>query len=86
MEKNGHGGARANSGRKSIAEEMRTRDLAKDAIIAKYGTLEKGLKALMDTGEPMLIKFVFEHAFGKPTDEINGKINVQTTVSFKDAS
>lgn len=63
------GGARANAGRKSIAEEVQTRDLARTAIIAKYGTLDKGLQALLEMDEPVLTKFVFEHAMGKPTEK-----------------
>lgn len=79
------GGARKGSGRKSISEEAGTRDLARKAIIAKYNSLDEGLKTLLATGEPALIKFVFEHAFGKPPTELNGDVNVEMKVSFKDA-
>jgi len=80
------GGARANAGRKSIAEEFKTSDLARKAIIEKYGSLEDGLKALMNTGEQALIKFVFEHALGKPTENINAKIEGEVIhIRFKDA-
>lgn len=65
------GGARNGAGRKSIADEEKTREKAKAAIQAKYETLEKGLESLLTSGEPSLIKFVFEHAFGKPQDEID---------------
>lgn len=72
------GGARKGAGRKSIAEEVGTRDLAQKAIIAKYTSLEAGLKALLDMDEPVLTKFVFEHALGKPTDEVDVKSNGET--------
>lgn len=65
------GGARQGAGRKSIATEEQTREKAKAAIQLKYGTLEEGLKSLLESKEPTLIKFVFEHAFGKPQDELD---------------
>lgn len=78
------GGARPGNGRKSIAEEMGTRDLARKAIVAKYGTLDKGLEELLKSGEPALVKFVFEHAFGKSPDQVNVQIE-ETIVDFEDA-
>lgn len=72
------GGKRPNSGRKSIAEELGTRDLARKAIIEKWGSLEAGLKALMDMDEPALTKFVFEHAVGKPQDNVDVTSNGET--------
>lgn len=65
------GGSRVGAGRKSIAAEEQTREKAKAAITAKYETLEKGLESLLSSGEPALVKFVFEHAFGKPTEEVD---------------
>lgn len=64
------GGARPGAGRKSIAEEFRTADLARKAIIEKYGSLEAGLVDLLK-GDPVLKRFVFEHALGKPQDNLN---------------
>lgn len=85
-----HGGTRKGAGRKSIAEEVGTRDLAQKAIIAKWGSLEAGLKALLDMQESVLTKFVFEHAIGKPTDELDvksgGEVITQQEVIFKDYS
>ena len=84
------GGARKGAGRKSIAEEVGTRDLAQKAIITRYGSLEDGLKALLDMKEPVLTKFVFEHALGKPTDEVDVKSGGETIttqeVIFRDYS
>ena len=80
------GGSRAGAGRKSIAEEMKTRELARAAITMKHGSVEKGLKSLLDSEEPSLIKFVYEHAVGKPTENINAKIEGEVIhIRFKDA-
>jgi len=63
------GGKRENSGRKGKAEELKTAKIAMDALMSKYGSKELALKSLIDTGEPSLIKFVYEHAFGRPTEK-----------------
>lgn len=65
------GGQRKGAGRKSIANEVQTRDLARTAIIAKYGSLEEGLQSLLESDETALLKFVFEHAIGKPQDVVD---------------
>lgn len=72
------GGRQPGAGRKSIAEELGTRDLARKAIIARWGSLEEGLEALLNMDEPALTKFVFEHAVGKPTDQVDMTSNGQT--------
>lgn len=64
------GGVRPGAGRPTIAAELKTADLARECLIAKYGSLNAALIALLEMDEPALIKFVFEHAFGKPTDKI----------------
>lgn len=71
----GKGGAMPGGGRPKKVDEERVRDLSVKAIIAHYGSEELGFKALLDSKEPVLIKFVFEHAYGKPTEkhEITGK-------------
>ncbi|MES3017899.1 MAG: hypothetical protein V4721_08980 [Bacteroidota bacterium] len=66
----GKGGARPGAGRPTIAKELATADLARNVLIEKYGSLNEALIALLDTGEPALQKFVFEHAFGKSPDKI----------------
>lgn len=73
------GGARPGSGRKSLALEQQTAEQARKAIIAKYGSIEDGLKLLLGSGEPILIKWVFEHALGKPqeTVEVAGEIGIR---------
>lgn len=45
-------------------------NLAIGALIAKYGTEEKAFEALLTSGEPSLIKFVYEHAYGKPKEKV----------------
>ena len=66
----GRGGKRINSGRPTIAKELATADLARNVLIEKYGGLNDALIALLQSGEPALLKFVFEHAFGKSPDKI----------------
>lgn len=70
------GGSRPGAGRPSKADEERVRDLSVKAIIALYGSEEAGFKSLLESKEPVLIKFVFEHAYGKPTEkhELDGSI------------
>jgi hypothetical protein len=65
------GGVREGAGRPSKVDEERVRTLAVSAIEAKHGSLEKGFKALLDTMEPVLMKFVWEHAVGKPKENVN---------------
>lgn len=64
------GGARAGAGRKTIAEEVNSRELAMSALIMKYGSREEALKSLLDSGNPILMKFVYEHGFGKPIEKV----------------
>jgi hypothetical protein len=64
------GGKRIGAGRKSVAMEQQTSELCKQAIISTYGGNIEAMKSLLDSGEVPLIKFVFEHAFGKPTEKI----------------
>ena len=81
------GGARQGAGRKSLAAEQQTADQARKAIIAKYSSIEGGLKALLESDEPNLIKWVFEHALGKPTEnvQIDGEISIRK-IKFTDAA
>lgn len=65
------GGARPGSGRPSRADEQKVTDLAQAAIVSKFGSLEKGFEYLLQSGESTLIKFVWEHAVGKPREKID---------------
>lgn len=78
----GKGGARPGAGRKTVAEEEKSRARAKAAITGKYGSIEKGLKALLDSGETSLIRFVFEHALGKPTENHNVDLGGTIRVTY----
>lgn len=66
----GKGGARPGAGRPTVAKELATADLARKSLIDKFGGLNEALIALLEMGEPVLTRFVFEHAFGKPTEKI----------------
>ena len=63
------GGARPGAGRKPKALEQHTSNICKQAIQSTYGGNCKAMQALLATGEVPLIKFVFEHAFGRPIDK-----------------
>jgi len=64
------GGKRAGAGRKSLSEEVNTQLLAISSLVNKFGSKEAAFTYLLETGEPALIKFVYEHAFGKPQDKV----------------
>jgi hypothetical protein len=76
------GGKQPGAGRKSIAEELGTRDLARKAIIARWGSLEEGLQALLSMNEQALTKFVFEHAMGKPVEDHNVNQKSELTITY----
>jgi len=58
-------------GRKPLIEEIKVRNLCIAAIEEKYGSVQQGLIALLESGEVTLMKFVFEHAIGKPKESIS---------------
>lgn len=72
------GGARKGAGRKPLSTELRTAQLARQALIKKFGSLQKALEYCLGSMEPTLIKFVFEHAFGKSPDKVqqDGKMTI----------
>ncbi len=74
----GKGGATPGAGRKPKAEELKIVNTAIEAIENRYGGLREGFEALLATGEPSLIKWVFEHAAGKPKDKIDVTSNGET--------
>jgi hypothetical protein len=77
-----NGGARKGAGRKSVHDEIAARDIAIKAITSVYGSLEEGLIALLQTNEPSLQKFVFEHAIGKPADKVQHSSDPDYPVNF----
>ena len=76
IKKDGRGGARINSGRKTKAEESKVTGLCLEAIVEVYGSEKDGFVSLLQSGEAVLIKWVFEHRYGKPKEsiELSGKI------------
>ena len=64
------GGRREGSGRKPLSQELQSADLARNALIKRYGSLEEALDRILGMGEPGLIKFILEHAFGKAPDKL----------------
>jgi len=77
------GGARPGSGRKPKAEELKIVNTAVEAITEKHGSLKDGFKWLLQSGEPSLIKFVYEHAAGKPTEKVDLNHSVEKGQQFK---
>lgn len=68
---NGHGGKRDGSGRKPKADEEKVRNLAITAIEKTHGSIEEGFTHLLKSGEASLVKFVWEHAVGKPREKMD---------------
>jgi len=67
-------GTPGRSGRKPIHDQIKARNLCLQAIEEQFGSLIDGLKVLLASNEPSLIKFVFEHAMGKPPDRIESDV------------
>lgn len=76
------GGAQPGAGRPSKAEEFKTASIARAAIEGKFGSIEKGFEFLLSSGEPGLIKFVFEHGFGKPQENVELSGGMDITVKW----
>lgn len=70
------GGKQPGAGRPTKAAELKTASIAQAAIAGKFGTQEEGFLFLLNSKEPSLIRFVFEHAYGKPREnvEVSGGI------------
>lgn len=77
------GGYREGSGRKTKAEELQIVNQSVEAITEKYGSLKWGFRALLDSGEASLIKFVFEHAAGKPKENVSVESGVTVTIKHE---
>ena len=71
------------TGRKPRSLELSTQEIATKAIIAVHGSLENGMKELLKSGEPSLVRFVYEHAHGKSPDvlQLNGQLNGEIVVT-----
>lgn len=66
-----NGGARKGAGRKPKTDESRVQAMAIKAMLNKYGSEEQAFEALLESKEPTLIKFAYEHAFGKPKEKVS---------------
>jgi len=74
-----HGGKRIGAGRKTVSEEVNSRELCTRVLIKKYGSLDLAIENLLKDENPILKKFVFEHAIGKPTENVNlsGEVEIK---------
>jgi hypothetical protein len=63
-----NGGARPGAGRPTKADEDRVRTIALSAAVKIHGSEEAAFEFLFNHTEPSLIKFAYEHAFGKPRE------------------
>ena len=79
----GKGGKRTGAGRKSKAEEDKVRNLAVESIEQKFGSVTEGFKSLLESGEPSLIKFVWEHAVGKAKEKVDVTTNGESITSIR---
>lgn len=70
----GTGGARPGAGRPKKQFEIDVRNIAIKAIEEYYGSIHNGFVTLLNSKEPSLIKFCWEHGVGKPTDQIEMNI------------
>lgn len=77
------GGARPGAGRKPKFEEMEIKSLALSAITKVYGGLEDGFIALLKSDDQSLKKFVFEHAAGKPKENVSLESGITVTVKHE---
>ena len=58
-----------------LKDKVEVVNLSLQAIEDKYGGLKEGFVALLESNEPSLVRWVFEHAFGKPKEKIDIDIN-----------
>lgn len=80
------GGRRIGAGRPTKAQEARIQEMATKALVSKYGSEQAAFKALLDSKEPTLIKFAYEHAFGKPKEKVAVENSGQITLIIKRGS
>ena len=78
----GKGGVRPGAGRPTKASELQTSELARQVLIDRFGGLNEAMTALLDFNEPVLTKFVYEHAFGKSPDKIEHSGNASIKLSI----
>ncbi len=83
---NGHGGRRAGSGRKPVAERKKSDRIILRALVKRYEAgdeqeaIEHLIKELMLTERGLL--FVAQHILGKPTEKLEIKEMPKITVEY----
>ena len=82
------GGARPGAGRKTKTEELHIRNLALQAVEETYGSIVDGLKHLLQSKEPALVKFAWGHAIGNPKEfmemDVNGVMETVQIIQLPD--
>ena len=63
------GGVRKGAGRPRATDEVLARELCISALVRKYGSLEAAMDDLVASKDPILRRFVLEHAIGKPQEK-----------------
>lgn len=79
------GGKRPGAGRKKKVDEELVKTLAVKAIRKKFGSEEKGFAHLLESGDSGLVKWVFEHGYGKPKEKVEVKHDGGISIVFKKA-
>jgi len=72
-----------NSGRKTRLEELTVTRLAGEAITEYYGSMKEGFMKLLKSEDTALIKFVWEHAAGKPREKVDVDVVRETIQIIK---
>ena len=70
------GGPQPGSGRPKKADEEKAQRAAYGCLMARYGSAEAAMDAALESGQPALMKFVYEWAFGKPTEKIQSDTTI----------
>lgn len=81
----GKGGTRKGAGRPSKVDEDRVKEMAAKAMIKKFGSEQAAFAFLLDSREASLIKFAFEHAFGKPKEKVDVNHSGRIMLNFIEA-
>lgn len=64
------GGKRPGAGRRPVSVEMKARELCIAGLVRKFGSLELAIDDLCASKDPILRRFVLEHAIGKPQEKV----------------
>jgi len=61
--------------KKKLSQEEVVQMTSLEAITERYGSLKEGFIALLESKEAPLIRFVFEHAIGRPKEKASNDNN-----------